>query len=133
MPARTLPARRLAILCAVAGLSACATNGPATSPWTEQLRADGWKPGATVMSIPDFRIDGFKPLDDSHVVIYSGVNRRFLVTFNAPCSGLSFAQRLAYRTPGGSLGRHDRLTVVGQGLPVDCVIDSIQPLEKIAG
>ena len=123
----------LITLTAVAWVGACTTTGSATTDWSEQLRSDGWKPGATVMSIPNFRIDGFKALDDSHLVIYSGVNRRHLVSFGAPCSGLLFAQRLAYSAPGGSLGRLDRLTVLGQGIRIDCVIDSIQPLEKIAG
>ena len=134
MPNPSLSARHLtiAVSIATAGLSACASADP-TPSWSERLRAEGWTPGAPVMSIPDFRIDGFKALDDTHVLIYSGVNRRHLVTFGAPCLGLLYTQRLAYRVPGGSLGRFDRLTVLGQGIPIDCTIDSIQTLEKRAG
>jgi len=130
-----MPRHPLALaLVAAASLGACAGTGPAANEWADQLRADGWKPGATVPSIPDFRIDGFKALDASHLVIYGGVDRRHLITFGSPCSGLLFAQRLGYSVPSGSLGRLDRLMVFGhQGIHVECVIDSIQSLEKVTG
>jgi Family of unknown function (DUF6491) len=123
---------RVAPLAAALTLAACAT-GPETS-WAERLQAKGLMLGDTVTSIPRFRLDGFDALDAEHVILYTGVNRRHLVTFGAPCHGLNFAQRLAYRAPAvGSIGRLDTLTPLGQGAgTVPCVIDSIQELKAVA-
>jgi hypothetical protein len=122
---RTMPL----FLAACALAAACASTPE--DDWAAQLRAKGLAPGETVNSIPDFRIDGFNVLDAQHLILYTGVQRRHLVTFGSPCSGLRFAQRLAYHAPAGSLGRLDTLTVVGQGPTVPCVIDAIQVLRPI--
>jgi hypothetical protein len=119
----------LAATTAAALLTACASKPE--DDWTAQLRARGLAPGETVNSIPDFRIDGFNVLDAQHLILHTGFQRRHLITFGSPCSGLRFAERLAYRAPAGSLGRLDTLTVVGQGPTVPCVIDSIQVLKPI--
>jgi hypothetical protein len=120
----------LALAAALCGCAAPDVNAPG---WAQSLRADGWLTGAAVAKIPDFRLDGFKVLDNSHLVIYSGADRRHLVSFGTPCPGLLFAQRLGYNAIDGSLGRLDHLIVFSQGGPVACVIDSIQLLEKRAG
>jgi hypothetical protein len=100
--------------------------------WMAQLTTRGLAPAETVNSIPDFRLDGFNVLDSEHLIVYTGVQRRHLVTFAAPCPGLRFAQRLAYNGSAGSLGRLDTLTVIGQGPTVPCVIDSIRVLAPVA-
>ena len=115
-------------------VAAVLAGGCASAPqddWAVQLRAKGLAPGETVSSIPDFRIDGFDVLDAQHLILYTGHQRRHLVTFGTSCPGLRFAERLAYRPTAGSLGRLDTLTVVGQGPTVPCVIDSIQVLKPI--
>jgi hypothetical protein len=116
-----------------AALGACASADRPAALWSEQLRADGWQPGAAVATVLNFRIDGFRVLDNSHLVIYSGFGRRHLVSFGTPCPGLLFAERLGYHAIDGSLGRLDHLIVFGQGTHIECVIDSMQPLEKLAG
>jgi Family of unknown function (DUF6491) len=130
------PAAALPLAAAALVLAACAT-GPEPS-WNERLQAKGFAVGETVASIPRFRIDGFDTLDSEHLILYTGVGRRHLITFGAPCHGLGFAHRLAYRAPAaGSIGRLDTITPLGQGVgTVPCVIDSIQvltPLAKTAG
>ena len=122
--------RTMPLLLAACALAAACASTP-EDDWSAQLRAKGLAPGESVNSIPDFRIDGFNVLDAQHLVLYTGVQRRHLVTFSSPCPDLRFAQRLAYRAPGGSLGRLDTLTVVGQGPTVPCVIDAIQVLKPI--
>lgn len=120
----------LAWLGTAAALATACASAP-EDDWSAQLRARGLAPAESVSSIPDFRIDGFNVLDSQHLILYTGFERRHLVTFGAPCSGLRFAERLAYRATAGSLGRLDTLTVVGQGPTVPCVIDSIQVLNPI--
>ncbi|MDH4059335.1 MAG: DUF6491 family protein [Aquincola sp.] len=119
-----------ALLAVVIVAAACASTPD--EHWTEQLTARGLAPAETVNSIPDFRLDGFNVLDSEHLIVYTGVQRRHLVTFGAPCPGLRFAQRLAYDGTAGSLGRLDTLTVIGQGPAVPCVIESIRVLTPVA-
>ena len=129
----SLPHRLVFALAATAAIASCAAPDADAQRWTTELRADGWRPGVEVRAISDFQIDGFKVLDNSHVVIFSGAARRHLITFGSPCPGLLFAQRLGYRALSGSLGRLDRLIVFGPGTRNECVIDSIHALELIGG
>ena len=120
----------LALACALCGCAGADIDAPG---WAESLRTDGWQPGAPVAKIPEFRLGGFKVLDNAHLLIYSGIDRRHLVSFGAPCPGLLFAERLGYHAIDGSLARLDHLIVFGHGAHNECVVDSIQPLERLAG
>jgi hypothetical protein len=114
-------------------LAGCAAPTPSESiAWRDRLEQLGYKPGATVDSIPQFRIDGFNVLDPTHLVLYTGHDRRHLVTMGTPCPGLTFAERIGYSTSGGSLTRFDKLYVVDrQRIELPCVIASLQALDKL--
>ena len=124
---------RIAALLAAAALAACASAPEDPNAWSAKLRESGWKPGASVDSIPQFRIDGFAVLDTRHVMLHTGVNRRHLITLRDTCSGLQFANRIGYSVSGGALTRFDKLVMVGPTAEMPCLIDSLQALEKISG
>jgi hypothetical protein len=109
------------------------SSGPPLPPtaWISKLQALELAPERDVDSIPAFRIDGFKVLDATHVLIHSGAQRSHVVTLNATCSGLGTAQRLGYTTSGGALTRADKLIVVGNLADAPCPVESIQALKKL--
>jgi hypothetical protein len=131
----TSPIRALLWAGVLAGSLAigCAAPTPTESiAWRDRLEQLGYKPGAAVDSIPQFRIDGFKVLDPLRLVLYTGSDRGHLVTMGTPCPGLAFAERIGYSTSGGSLTRFDKLYVLDrQRIELPCVIASLQSLDKV--
>jgi Family of unknown function (DUF6491) len=118
----------------VAGCGSFASSGPPVPPtaWIGKLEALQLAPDRDIDSIPAFRIDGFRVLDATHVLIHSGTQRSHVVTVSGPCTGLGTAQRLGYTVSGGALTRFDKLIVVGNPLDTACPVESIQTLKTLA-
>lgn len=116
----------------LSGCGSLFSSGPPAPPtaWITKLEALELATDREVDSIPAFRIDGFRVLDATHVLIHSGPQRSHLVTLSGSCSGLGSAQRLGYTTSGGALTRFDKLIVVGTQLDSQCPVESIQALKR---
>jgi Family of unknown function (DUF6491) len=131
--AHRLPALSACISASV--LTACASfssSGPPAPPtaWIAKLEALELAPDREVESIPAFRINSFRVLDATHVLIHSGVQRSHVVTVGGTCSGLGSAQRLGYTVSGGALTRLDKLILIGPQGDAPCPIESIQALKS---
>jgi hypothetical protein len=113
-------------------VAACASApAPDSKVWLDALQALGFKPGATVESIPHFRIDGFNVIDSLHIVLYTGASRSHIVTMREACPALTFADRIGYTTSAGALTRFDKLLAIGQQRESPCQIESMRILERI--
>ena len=113
-------------------LAACASGPtPESTTWIIGLEAMGLAPDANVESIPNFRIDGYKVIDDLHVVLYTGRKQQHVVTLRDNCRGLETAQRLGHTSSGGALTRFDKLIVVEFQSSEPCPIAMIQTLKVL--
>ena len=120
-------------LCVAAALASACGSAPSSDSYAfrQHLETLGYRAGAPVESIPHFRIDGFSVVDDTRLIVQSGVARSYLVTLSPPCTGLATAQRLGYTTSAGALTRFDKLILVGVDNNPRCSLDSIVALERI--
>jgi Family of unknown function (DUF6491) len=121
---------------ALLALSACASTDQPARTWSEDLQARGWQVGEPVSTVPNFRLERFEVLDDSHVVLHTAGSGRVLATLGPGCYSLPWSRTLAYEGSAGSLGRLDRLVVLGPA-PVrmheTCSIEALHALQRANG
>jgi len=124
----------LCTLSCAALLVACAgATKPETTAWVLALEANHLATDGEVPSIPHFRIDGFKVLDATHLILYTGVRSSHLVTLRDDCIGLAGAARLGYSTSGGSLTRSDKIIpIAGDRSEPPCLVARIEALKAAA-
>lgn len=116
----------------VLALSACAASTTPPVSLTQKLQEKGYRVGAEVKRVSNFRLNGWSEVDDHHVIMTSGVSDRYLLTLRTACINLTGANTIAYTTTVGSLTVSDSLLVRDQfRAPERCPIQSIHQLESI--
>jgi len=116
---------------AVAGLvlavSACSTSSGFGSSHGAQLARFERHAGAPVERINTYSgLDRWQSLAPDKLAIWISVNRVFLLTLRAPCSGLEFQQALAITSSNNIIDRRfDRVHVDG----LSCFISEIRPVD----
>jgi len=128
--------RNLLILTLFAfGVAACAgtsISDPGGMSLELKLEQKGYLIGEPVDRIHNYRLNGWNDVDRYNVIIRTGPSRRYLVTLKNPCTGLTSAETIAFKTTTGSLTKFDSLQVRGSpGFVERCLIDSLHKLEKI--
>jgi len=128
---------RILALPALLALGACAsTPGLSQSEKLALYQANAGPPVQS-FSMDDFDfdggIDGWTALGDSALAVWTGPGEAWLLTLNAPCTNLDFAQDIYLTNSGGMVfARLDKVVPRGIGLmpsPMPCYIQQIQPLD----
>lgn len=106
-------------------LTACVSDYQALS-LEERLFEMGYELGEGNNRIPRYKINGWSVVDDSNLIIISGVNDRYLISLNFPCFNLRSAFLIGITTPTGRLDRFESIVVRGPGRNRErCNIDDI--------
>jgi Family of unknown function (DUF6491) len=128
---------KLPLLClacaALLALPACKSDPSKPPPTLDQRLAGlGWKQGPEVDEIRRYTIDGWNPIDDTHLVMDAGPSRAYLITLRFSCINLDFVEGLRFTTsPPAALTRLDEVIVPepgGHQPPQRCPIDTIHEL-----
>ena len=72
------------------------------------------------------RYDSWRPLGRDNLVIWTGINEAYLLSIAGPCNDLPFANRVAIKTRGPTLGRGDSV-IIGRGQR--CLITEVRPID----
>jgi hypothetical protein len=120
-----------ALVAGTIALTACATSRMADNERLALYRAHA---AAPVQSFRYFsRIDGWTPLGDAAVAIWTRPNQAYLLEVDRPCPDLDFAQAITLTNQFGTVySRFDKvipLTAGGGTEPVPCPIRQIRPLD----
>lgn len=128
----TAPLRQLvpALLAALLGVSlAHAAGDNDNNALQQKLTRFGYEPGAVVDKVEDYRVDGWNYLDDTHIMIYAGPSRRYLISLMTTCYDLSRAENIGFSTTAHQLTKFDKLVVRGTAnMKQDCPITEIREL-----
>jgi hypothetical protein len=121
------------ILLAVLALaaSACATGRMSDTEKLDLYRSHAQTP------VPSFRylnrIDGWTPLGNSAVAIWTRPNEAYLLEMAGPCPDLDFAQAISLTSQSGIVyARFDKIVPrggMGGQPPIPCPIHEIRPLD----
>lgn len=128
---RSAAAPLLAALFAAATLAACASAGPKLDD-AQRLALYRDHAGAPVDRFQYFgRIDGWTPLGDSALALWTRPSQAYLLELQGRCQDLEFAQAISVTNQMGSVHRRfDKVIVLGQqSIKIPCFIDSIRPLD----
>lgn len=124
--------RKITQVLLVLALAACAANTTPPVSLTQKLQEKGYRLGAEVKRVSNFRLNGWSEVDDHHIIMTSGVSDRYLLSLRTACINLTGAHTIAYTTTVGSLTVSDSLLVRDQFSPPErCPINSIHQLESI--
>ncbi|MGO1069351.1 DUF6491 family protein [Lysobacter sp. CA199] len=121
----------LALLAATLALSGCASSGPKMDD-AQRLALYREHAGAPVDSFQYFgRIDGWTPLGDSALAVWTKPNQAYLLELQGRCPDLDFAQAISVSNQMGRVHqRFDKVTVLGQqAIQMPCFIGRILPLD----
>lgn len=84
-------------------------------------------------SISNFTISGFRPINESNLVVTSGVNDHYLINLTIPCLGLPYAFGMRFESRTGNITSFDNVIVNDlSGRPESCQISKIYRLEDVA-
>jgi hypothetical protein len=108
-------------------LSACTTSTGFRVRQDSELARFERHAGAPVERINTYTgLDRWQSLAADKLVIWTSVNRVFLLTLRAPCSGLEFQQVIAITSSNNIIDRSfDRVQVDG----LSCYISDIRPID----
>lgn len=85
-----------------------------------------------ISRISNYRINGWRSIDDSSLIITAGLKEYYLVTLLGPCFGLRDAFSIGYTTTAGSLDRFESILVEGPGSRMEfCRINNITRLRNL--
>jgi hypothetical protein len=119
------------LLSGVFSLTACATERMTDNEKLALYRAHAAAPVKSFRYLN--RIDGWTPLGDSAVAIWTRPNEAYLLEVDSPCSDLDFAQAIGLTSQSGVVySRFDKViprTSGGGPEPVPCHIRQIRPLD----
>jgi hypothetical protein len=109
------------------GASACTTSTEYRAREDAELARFERHAGAPVERINTYTgLDRWQSLAADKLVIWTSVNRVFLLTLRAPCSGLDFQQAIAITSSNNIIDRRfDRVQVDG----LSCYISEIRPID----
>lgn len=111
------------------------TGNVATADETATLEARlsklGYTQGEPLESISDYRVDGWNYIDDKHVMIYTRVSKRTLLTLLSDCPELSGVEHIGFSTTATKLTKFDKIVVRDSGgIRRDCQINAIHQLNS---
>ncbi len=88
--------------------------------------------GEPVRSVTEFRIDGWRAIDDRHLILTAGRHDHYLVELAGVCPELRSAFRIGLESRTGSLTRLDSILVRSMHSLIDtCQIREIYRLDDI--
>jgi hypothetical protein len=115
----------------VLAFSACATDGMTDTDKLALYRAHAMAPVASFRYLN--RIDGWTPLGDAALAIWTRPNEAYLLETNGPCPDLEFAQAIGLTSQMGMVySRFDKVIPradPGGAPPIPCQIRQIRPLD----
>ena len=113
-------------------LAACAssltmTDDERTKAYAEYIATEKLE---SMDRITSFRFDGFSSLSDENVIISTGVNKSYLITFQNHCQNLRFSNVIKINNTGSSLqAKFDSISVPqSTGMGMKCFIKQIHKL-----
>ncbi|WP_428995293.1 DUF6491 family protein [Lysobacter enzymogenes] len=112
-------------------LAGCASTGPKLDD-AQRLALYREHAGAPVDRFQYFgRLDGWTPLGDSALAVWTRPNQAYLLELQGRCQDLDFAQAISVSNQMGSVHRRfDKVIVLGQqSIKIPCFIDRILPLD----
>ncbi len=118
-----------AMLVATLGLSACASGGLRDTEKLELYRANA---GEEVGSFNFFgRINGWTPLGDSALVVWTRPNEAWLLELFGPCQELEYTQAIGLTSSANRVySRFDKVLVRSpHSTSMPCNIQTIRPLD----
>lgn len=72
--------------------------------------------------------DGWEPISRNQLVVWTDINRPYLITVFQPCTDLMFARRIGLTPTADTVYAHfDSVRVEGWR----CIIDTIQPIDYV--
>jgi hypothetical protein len=120
-----------ALVIGVFSLAACATGRMTDNEKLALYRAHAAAPVKSFRYLS--RIDGWTPLGDKAVAIWTRPNEAYLLEVDGPCPDLDFAQAISLTNQFGIVySRFDKViprTSTGGPEPVPCHIRQIRPLD----
>lgn len=108
-------------------LAGCATHGDQARREAEELALYEQHAGAATERIQAFAgIDRWQRIDDRHVVVWTGVNRAWLLELRVSCPGLAFQDVIRISSSHGVVTRRfDAIEFRHE----KCPIESIRPVD----
>lgn len=80
--------------------------------------------------VRSFRLQGWTPLGDQHLIVNASINRPYLVTLRRKCTNLDFNQTIKIHNNSNMLqAKFDYITVL-DGVEINCFIESIHKLTR---
>lgn len=122
--------RMSALLCAALAAAACASTSKLSD--SERYTLYREHAGAPVKSFRYFGdINGWTPLDDSALVVWTRPSEAYLLDLYGPCHDLNFAQAIALTNQMGEVSaRFDKVIVAGaSSMRVPCRIEEIRKVD----
>ena len=81
--------------------------------------------GEPVKSFYMVNYDGWTPVSDHSLVVWTGINEAYLITVNGYCPDLKFANAIAVTSTGNTVDKFEKV-IVGRD---SCFIDEIRPVD----
>jgi len=120
-----------ALVLGMLALTACATDRMSDTEKLALYRAHAAAPVKSFRYLN--RIDGWTPLGDAAVAVWTRSNEAYLLEVDRPCPDLDFAQAIGLTSQSGVVhSRFDKViprTSGGGSRPVPCHIREIRPLD----
>jgi len=119
----------LSMLVLIATLSSCSGIPKRES---EQVTLERYQlfAGSPISQISLFgHFDGWLPLGNEHLVVWDGMNKAYLLTVQAPCLNLAFADQVSLRSRTGLSSIDSGFDFVNVGRGERCRITEIRPVD----
>jgi hypothetical protein len=134
--AKTLyrPALALGCVLALAGCKFSYVADPRQARSAEEVAAEllrmEVRMGEEVNSLSNFRINGFRPINDSNLVVTAGVHDHYLITLVQPCLDLPYTFTVGFQSRTSNVTNFDSIIVnTLHGRRETCRIDKIYRLD----
>ena len=120
---------QIALAALALATSACATGGMSDNDKLALYRAHAMAPVGSFRYLN--RIDGWTPLGDTALAIWTRPNEAYLLEVDGPCNDLDFAQAIGLTSQMGIVySRFDKVIPRAGGTrPIPCQIREIRPLD----
>lgn len=121
--------RMSASLCALLAIAGCASTSKLSD--SERYTLYREHAGEPIKSFRYFGdINGWSPLDDSALVVWTRPAEAYLLDLYGPCQDLDFAQSIALTNLMGEVSaRFDKVVVAGTSMQIPCRIEEIRKID----
>lgn len=132
MNRKTIASFSMTMAGAVLLAAGCASTPPEAVDVNQALKVRGFKQGEPVERIQKFRIDDWRYVDATHVIVGAGPSSSYLLTLMGRCNGLMSTEDLGFSTTAGDLTTLDKLVIQSSTAPQEsCPIKEIRKLEAL--